>query len=267
MSRAFGIAVILAFLGAARGAQAHNLIRADSAPNDWSDPLPIERPDVSQVYYARLEAVRRQVWFRFSGKAGDRIWFQVGVPVLDRLTERLSAQGTSADEVVAREQHAQGAANVTVSIPAAPSADLRGLSPSFMAAVSRDTVPEHSGPKVRWVSVLRAERKPSSTRPVVMLAESALRRVAPRSHVFGRFAKPRIRPRRISRARRSTSRSGRSSLGPRPRPSPSGWPGSASPRSSSILWPRTRSPSSASASAPIRPRPRRRMPRRLSRPR
>ena len=37
------------------------------------------------------------------------------VPVLDRLSEMLSAQGTSADEVVAREQYAQGAANVTVS--------------------------------------------------------------------------------------------------------------------------------------------------------
>ena len=37
------------------------------------------------------------------------------LPVLDWLNEMLSAQGTSADEVVAREQHAQGAANVTVS--------------------------------------------------------------------------------------------------------------------------------------------------------
>jgi cyclic beta-1,2-glucan synthetase len=37
------------------------------------------------------------------------------LPVLDWLNEKLGAQGTSADEVVAREQHAQGAANVTVS--------------------------------------------------------------------------------------------------------------------------------------------------------
>jgi len=36
------------------------------------------------------------------------------LPVVDWLNEKLSAQGTSADEVVAREQHAQGAANVTV---------------------------------------------------------------------------------------------------------------------------------------------------------
>ena len=32
-----------------------------------------------------IEEIRRQVWFRFTGKAGDRIWFQVGVPVIERL--------------------------------------------------------------------------------------------------------------------------------------------------------------------------------------
>jgi hypothetical protein len=85
MSRTFRVAAVLVLLGAAQAAQAHSLIRADSAPNTWPDPLPIEHPDVSQVYYARLEEGRRQVWFRFTGKAGDRIWFQVGVPVLDRL--------------------------------------------------------------------------------------------------------------------------------------------------------------------------------------
>jgi hypothetical protein len=85
MDRMFRIAVVIALLGAAQVAQAHNLIREESEPNTWSDPLPIERPDVSQVYYARLEGVRRQVWFRFSGKAGDRIRFQVGVPVSERL--------------------------------------------------------------------------------------------------------------------------------------------------------------------------------------
>jgi hypothetical protein len=85
MHRALHLTIFLALLGAAQAVHAHNLIRAESSPNTWSDPLPIEKPDVSQVYYARLEGVRRQVWFRFSGKAGDRIWFQVGVPVLERL--------------------------------------------------------------------------------------------------------------------------------------------------------------------------------------
>lgn len=85
MNRPMRIALTLALFAAAQAATAHNLVREASDPNDWSDPVPIERPDVSQVYYARLDENRRQVWFRFTGKAGDRIWFQVGVPVLERL--------------------------------------------------------------------------------------------------------------------------------------------------------------------------------------
>ncbi len=87
MSRPLRITLCLALFVAAQTATAHNLVRASTEPSDWSDPVPIDRPDVSQVYYARLDEDRRQVWFRFTGKAGDRIWFQVGVPVLDRLRD------------------------------------------------------------------------------------------------------------------------------------------------------------------------------------
>jgi hypothetical protein len=85
MIRSGRIVLFVSLLAAAQNAPAHNLVAADSSPNSWSNPVPIEDPQVSQVYYCRLEAVRRQIWFRFTGKAGDRIWFQVGVPVLDRL--------------------------------------------------------------------------------------------------------------------------------------------------------------------------------------
>ena len=85
MNRAIRIAVFFALLGAAQAVQGHNLISEESSPNSWSDPVPIGNPQVSQVYYAALEAARRRVWFRFSGRAGDRIWFQVGVPVIERL--------------------------------------------------------------------------------------------------------------------------------------------------------------------------------------
>ena len=85
MNRVIRIAVIFSLLATAQAVQAHNLISEESSPNSWSDPVPIGNPQVSQVYYGRLEAVRRQVWFRFSGKAGDRIWFQVGVPAIERL--------------------------------------------------------------------------------------------------------------------------------------------------------------------------------------
>ena len=70
MSRTLRIAVILAFLGAAQAAQAHNLIRAESLPNTWHDPLPIEKPDVSQVYYARLEGVRGRCGSGSPGRRG-----------------------------------------------------------------------------------------------------------------------------------------------------------------------------------------------------
>jgi hypothetical protein len=85
MSRPLRITLFLVLFAAAQAATAHNLLRASSEPNDWSDPVPVDQPDVSQVYYARLDEGRRQLWFRFTGKAGDRIWFQVGVPVLERL--------------------------------------------------------------------------------------------------------------------------------------------------------------------------------------
>lgn len=85
MNRPVRIVLAIALFAAAQVATAHNLVREASEPNDWPDPVPIDSPDVSQVYYARLDESRRQVWFRFSGKAGDRIRFQVGVPVLERL--------------------------------------------------------------------------------------------------------------------------------------------------------------------------------------
>jgi hypothetical protein len=84
MNRATGGCVLLLAL-AAVPAQAHNLIAEDSSPNSWSSPVSIADPQVSQVYYCALEAVRRQLWFRFTGKAGDCIWIQVGVPLLERL--------------------------------------------------------------------------------------------------------------------------------------------------------------------------------------
>jgi len=85
MNHAIRLAVFIALLGAAQAVLAHNLIAEQSTPNSWSAPVPIGDPQVSQVYYCRMEAVRRQIWFRFTGKAGDRIWFQVGVPVIQRL--------------------------------------------------------------------------------------------------------------------------------------------------------------------------------------
>ena len=84
MKQVTGICIVLLALVAVP-VQAHKLIAEDSSPNSWSSPVSIADPQVSQVYYCALEATRRQLWFRFTGKAGDRIWIQVGVPLLERL--------------------------------------------------------------------------------------------------------------------------------------------------------------------------------------
>jgi hypothetical protein len=81
--RALLLAVLLAMGGAAFG---HNLIAESSAPSSWANPFAIADPQVSQVYYCRLETGRRQLWFSFKGKAGQKIWFQSGVPVIERLS-------------------------------------------------------------------------------------------------------------------------------------------------------------------------------------
>jgi hypothetical protein len=78
-------AVIAALLVTAPAVTGHNLIAESSLPNSWSDPVPIRDAQVSQVYYCKLEDGRRRLWFRFSGRQGDHVWFQAGVPVIDRL--------------------------------------------------------------------------------------------------------------------------------------------------------------------------------------
>lgn len=70
---------------AAAPAFAHNLITSETAPSSWGSSISIDDPTVSRVYYSRLDPNRPQTWFRFKGKAGDRIYLSTGVPVIDRL--------------------------------------------------------------------------------------------------------------------------------------------------------------------------------------
>jgi hypothetical protein len=67
---------------------AHNLIRAETAPGTFGSAIPIADPGVSRVYYGQVDAASPRLWFRFQGKAGDRIYLSVGVPRISRL-ERL----------------------------------------------------------------------------------------------------------------------------------------------------------------------------------
>jgi hypothetical protein len=63
----------------------HRPIEADHVPDRPERALEIDRPDVSQVYYAEVSPERPQVWFRFKGTEGQEIYFSLGVPVIDRL--------------------------------------------------------------------------------------------------------------------------------------------------------------------------------------
>jgi hypothetical protein len=64
---------------------AHVLLRAETPPTSWAGSVSVRDAGVSQVYYGRVGPGRARVWFRFEGKAGDRVFFTVGVPFVNRL--------------------------------------------------------------------------------------------------------------------------------------------------------------------------------------
>jgi len=84
MTRRIVVVFMLFFLMSVR-AFAHVLIRAETPPSLWTGAISVRDPGVSQVFYGRVGPGRARVWFRFEGKAGDRIPFTVGVPYIKRL--------------------------------------------------------------------------------------------------------------------------------------------------------------------------------------
>jgi hypothetical protein len=79
------VVVLIVFLLLSVRAFAHVLLRAEAPPSSWTGAVSVRDPSVSQVFYGRVGPGRARVWFRFTGKAGDRVSFSVGVPHLDRL--------------------------------------------------------------------------------------------------------------------------------------------------------------------------------------
>ena len=47
----------------------------------------IENPDISIVVYQQLTCENRELWMQFEVEAGQELYLQVGVPVIDRLTD------------------------------------------------------------------------------------------------------------------------------------------------------------------------------------
>jgi hypothetical protein len=79
------LAGLLVVTAAAPRAFAHNLITSATAPSSWGSSISIDDPTVSRVYYGRLDPASPRAWFRFRGKAGDRVYLSTGVPAIERL--------------------------------------------------------------------------------------------------------------------------------------------------------------------------------------
>ena len=76
--------VCIALLAAACG-WAHRPLFAAARPSGPAQALRIEDPEVSQVYYSRLEPAAPLTWFVFTGRPGQEVYLSLGVPVLERL--------------------------------------------------------------------------------------------------------------------------------------------------------------------------------------
>ncbi len=78
--------IALALLAAAPALLwAHKPLSASERPDAYSRALEIEEPQVSQVYYAELDAGRPQIWLAFQGRTGQAVELSLGLPVIERL--------------------------------------------------------------------------------------------------------------------------------------------------------------------------------------
>jgi hypothetical protein len=71
----------------ASSAMAHRPIFPQVAPTSPETAAVVKRPRVSQVIYHEIAEGSEQVWLSFEGEAGQGIFLQIGVPVIDRLKD------------------------------------------------------------------------------------------------------------------------------------------------------------------------------------
>jgi hypothetical protein len=72
-------------LAAGASAWAHRPLFSEVAPSGYGQALEIREPEVSQVFYSRLDPASPRTWFVFTGGAGRETYLSLGVPVLERL--------------------------------------------------------------------------------------------------------------------------------------------------------------------------------------
>jgi len=77
---------LVLLLSARATVRAHSLITYSVPPDSWSSAAGIPDPDVSRVIYRELATSATRTWIRFRGVKGQRISFNLGVPVLGRLS-------------------------------------------------------------------------------------------------------------------------------------------------------------------------------------
>lgn len=57
---------------------------------DWNNPesaFPVDDPAISIVVYREITCDAPELWLTFEATAGDDVWVQLGVPILDRLKD------------------------------------------------------------------------------------------------------------------------------------------------------------------------------------
>ena len=81
------LALSLVVVGAPVVAWAHQPTMSDGSSRDASTALFISDVDLSQVVYHEVTAESPQLWLAFDLEEGQSLYFQLGVPVIDRLAD------------------------------------------------------------------------------------------------------------------------------------------------------------------------------------
>ncbi len=70
---------------------AHRLIENDGTHVDAATALAVAEPGVSQLILHEVSETNEEVWLTFGGTAGDSVYLQLGVPVIENLSGYLPA--------------------------------------------------------------------------------------------------------------------------------------------------------------------------------
>lgn len=79
--------ILFPLIALAPAASAHRLVVNDGSHVDAGSALVVTDPDVSQLILHEVSEANQEVWLTFQGYAGDSMYLQLGVPVIEALTE------------------------------------------------------------------------------------------------------------------------------------------------------------------------------------